>query len=898
LLARNSGARSTILFWFFAIVVAMVVGFSLGTPTAQAADTGYRDFSFAANAIDNPTGEKPQSKLWFNDGVWWASLFNRSTEAYHIYRYDWSAHTWNDTGTRIDERNASKADTLWDGTHLYVVSAGPCQSCSAQGARILRYSYDPATKSYTLDQGFPVTITDTGLETIVLDKDTTGKLWVTYRRPSENKIYVNRTLGDDRTWGTPFVLPVNGTDVSSDDISSVVAFDSQIGVMWSNQLDDAMYFATHTDGDPDEVWQGSRAAIQGPKNADDHISLRSLQAADSSGRVFAAVKTSLDDLQNPNPNAPLNLLLVRDREGNWTNHVFGRVGDNHTRPIVMLDEEHRDLYMFATAPCCSGAIYYKKTSLNNVSFSEGLGEPFIKSATDVNINDATSTKQNVSSATGLLVMANDTTSNFYWHNAVSLGAVDSIPPETTIDSGPSGTVSASSASFSFSSSEPDSAFECSLDGSAFEPCSSPKEYTGLPDGQHHFEVRATDAAGNTDASPASRTWTVDTTAPAVGSVAPADGATEAALTDNAEATFSEAMDASTINGSTFTLSKQGATTSVAATVSYDAATKKATLDPDADLEAGATYTATLKGGAGGAKDLAGNALAEDKTWSFTTAAAAPPPQDTTAPETTIDSGPSGTVSASSADFSFSSTEPDSTFECSLDGAAFSTCTSPKSYTGLSEGSHTFQVKATDSAGNTDASPAERTWTVATARTASITSTADTHILEKAPRKNYGTVTPLGVDGDEPAGTGKDTSALLEWDLSTIPAGSKISSASVTLNVTNSSPETYQAYELERPWVESAATWLLYAVGNSWQIAGAKGSLDRGTTVVGDVSPSATGKHTFALSPAVVQGWVDDPATNNGIIIANETNTDGFNFSSREASNAGSRPQLQVTYTAP
>jgi hypothetical protein len=48
-------------------------------------------------------------------------------------------------------------------------------------------------------------------------------------------------------------LPVNGTSVAPDDISSVVAFDSQVGVMWSNQTDDAMYFATHKDGDPDNV---------------------------------------------------------------------------------------------------------------------------------------------------------------------------------------------------------------------------------------------------------------------------------------------------------------------------------------------------------------------------------------------------------------------------------------------------------------------------------------------------------------------------------------------------------------------------------------------------------------------------------------------------------------------
>jgi len=97
------------------------------------------------------------------------------------------------------------------------------------------------------------------MKTIVLDKDTTGKLWVTYTK--NNHVYVNRSLSDQQTWGTPFVLPVTDSAVSSDDISAVVAFGSQIGVMWSNQLDDAMYFATHTDGEDDEVWQESRTAM-------------------------------------------------------------------------------------------------------------------------------------------------------------------------------------------------------------------------------------------------------------------------------------------------------------------------------------------------------------------------------------------------------------------------------------------------------------------------------------------------------------------------------------------------------------------------------------------------------------------------------------------------------------
>ena len=225
---------------------------------------------------------------------------------------------------------------------------------------------------------------------------------------------------------------------------------------------------------------------------------------------------------------------------------------------------------------------------------------------------------------------------------------------------------------------------------------------------------ATDTVGNTsefatnvDVAGAGAACGSDTTAPTVDSVVPADGATGILPTTNAEATFSEAMDASTVDAATFTLSRQGDPAPVAATVGYDAAARRATLDPDSELEAGATYTATLKGGTSGARDLAGNPLPADKVWSFTTA-------DATAPETAIDSGPSGTVSAGSASFAFASNEANSTFECSLDGEAFAQCSSPKGYADLSDGSHTFQVSATDAAGNTDATPASQTWTVDTA----------------------------------------------------------------------------------------------------------------------------------------------------------------------------------------
>jgi hypothetical protein len=91
--------------------------------------------------------------------------------------------------------------------------------------------------------------------------------------------------------------------------------------------------------------------------------------------------------------------------------------------------------------------------------------------------------------------------------------IDATAPETNIASGPPSLTRSKTASFSFSSDDSNDTFECSLDGEPFAPCASPKDYSALPDGRHTFRVRATDAAGNVDSTPARRIWTVDTVAP-------------------------------------------------------------------------------------------------------------------------------------------------------------------------------------------------------------------------------------------------------------------------------------------------------------------------------------------------------------------------------------------------
>src|SRR5205823_3785146 len=91
--------------------------------------------------------------------------------------------------------------------------------------------------------------------------------------------------------------------------------------------------------------------------------------------------------------------------------------------------------------------------------------------------------------------------------------VDTTPPDTTITAAPPATSTSSRDRFSFTSTKAGSSFACQLDASAFAACTSPQSYSGLADGSHTFQVRATDPAGNTDPTPASYTWTVDTTPP-------------------------------------------------------------------------------------------------------------------------------------------------------------------------------------------------------------------------------------------------------------------------------------------------------------------------------------------------------------------------------------------------
>jgi glucosylceramidase len=345
---------------------------------------------------------------------------------------------------------------------------------------------------------------------------------------------------------------------------------------------------------------------------------------------------------------------------------------------------------------------------------------------------------------------------------------DLTRPDTSIDAGPSGTTGLGAATFEFSSAEPGSTFACSLDGGQFASCTSPHHVLGLGNGEHRFEVRATDPAGNVDDSPAIRTWTVEGVAVDCGAphrlTAVADAWFDQASTSDNKGSDSvlKVMSKGPVNNlraavrfthpaapsgcaiasatlrlyagsartgrtiqalrlaggwteSGITWGTQPPTIGVAATTASGTGYREwdVTAQVRAMYETGSNNGFLLR-------DAAENADAEQQFNSREKGEnrpellltfggpPGPPPPDTTPPVITL-SGPASGTQQTSATFSFSANEA-ATFRCRLDTAGFDTCASGIAYSGLQPGQHVFQVEATDAAGNT--ASASHAWTIA------------------------------------------------------------------------------------------------------------------------------------------------------------------------------------------
>jgi hypothetical protein len=404
----------------------------VGSVSAAPADAGYKDHDYG-DRTRNPTEDKPQSKVWYTDGSWWAGMFNPELEAFRIYRYDAGSHTWSDVGPTLDTRGRSHGDYLWEAATNTLYIASVHGDSSAQAIKVYKLHYDPTTQTYTHDPEFGTTGVEIAFgpsESVTIAKDTTGRLWITYTNPdptgetTDRYVMVNRSTTAEHEWGTPFTLD----RVSDDDISAIIAFGSSVGVMWSQQNPAGnqtfFYFATHADTEADDTkWSTRQASAQGnEKFAEDHINLKLVSTA--TGEVLAAVKAE---------EGPERILLLRRNptNGTWSQHVVVGDGSSATRPQVVVDSADLRAYVLYTHPEVPGngqEIYYKSAPLSTLDFAAGLGTRLIADGTN-DINDVSTSKHPVNSTTGLMAIA--ASSESYYHGYLPLGTAPTPTPDPT-----------------------------------------------------------------------------------------------------------------------------------------------------------------------------------------------------------------------------------------------------------------------------------------------------------------------------------------------------------------------------------------------------------------------------------------------------------------------------------
>ena len=275
--------------------------------------------------------------------------------------------------------------------------------------------------------------------------------------------------------------------------------------------------------------------------------------------------------------------------------------------------------------------------------------------------------------------------------AVASFTVDTASPKAEITSGPEGPTNQARPTFNFSASGGTVACFLEAEGEPeteegeppFGPCTTSSSYTppsNLPEGSYEFHLRARDAAVNE--TEAVRAFSVDTTAPDT-TITSAPPATTDDSTPTTEFSSSE-------TGATFQCR-------------YDAEAFRACSGP------GATDTPATPLASGAhtfgvrAVDGAGNADATPATAAFTVL--------TSGPQTSINSGPSGAIGTTEATFTYS-TNVSASMECRLDAAAFASCpATSKTYTGLAEGEHVFEVRGKTTVA--DPTPARRVFVVDT-----------------------------------------------------------------------------------------------------------------------------------------------------------------------------------------
>lgn len=278
--------------------------------------------------VSHPTADKPQSKLWYARGNWWAWL--PTTTGSSIWqRADGGWRRVESLDTPLNGLTG-RADVWADEQTVRAVLV------ATDRLTVAALRWDAAGRSYRLDAAPVSWPVESGgnVETATITRDGRGRWWVAY--DWNRRMWVRCSLDPAAAeWSEPIAV---SEPAGVDDIGTLVTLPGSIGLFWSDHVADAFLFRRHADGKSPEEWKEVEVVESGGGTANDH--LNAALAAD--GTLFVAVKTGSDRVGRPDL-----MLYVRRPNGDWEHHAYGRrsASSERGRPIVLLSGDLRWLYL-------------------------------------------------------------------------------------------------------------------------------------------------------------------------------------------------------------------------------------------------------------------------------------------------------------------------------------------------------------------------------------------------------------------------------------------------------------------------------------------------------------------------------------------------------------------------
>lgn len=277
----------------------------------------------------HPTADKPQSKLWFMDKCWWAIL----PDSIGPTLWQRTEKGWKECPEVSEKLKGvpGRADVWADEKQVTAVGVADSSLTVFRLFKKINSSgiyWDSKVLSILAP---PVSGT---IETATIAKDGKGIWWVA--TTSGSKVCIWNSTNDGRNWNKPFILYEG---LNEDDICTITPLNEGVGVIWSDQIRDAVLMRVHKNGNPAEKWESEEIVDSGNKTADDH--LNTVLAPD--GTLWVATKNSVDKAGQAQ-----FVLRIRTVDGKWKNKPY-LVLDSRmkrpSRPIVLATEDNSFVFV-------------------------------------------------------------------------------------------------------------------------------------------------------------------------------------------------------------------------------------------------------------------------------------------------------------------------------------------------------------------------------------------------------------------------------------------------------------------------------------------------------------------------------------------------------------------------